>query len=137
MLASHALMLLGVPLHRVLRRIRGAREQRYSLFRGFFPGVTDEGEEIGEPIRLHSVLLPPGAGAVGRTLAELGLDAIPVDVTAIRRRNIRSLDPTPDASLSEGDVVVLRGRESELAAAEMVLLQGVSSGRSRSAPEPA
>ncbi len=137
MLASHALMLLGVPLHRVLRRIRGAREQRYSLFRGFFPGATDEGEEVGEPIRLHSVLLPPGAGAVGRTLAELGLDAIPVDVTAIRRRNIRSLDPTPDALLSEGDVVVLRGRESELAAAEMVLLQGVSSGRSRSAPEPA
>jgi len=137
MLASHALMLLGVPLHRVLRRIRRTREQRYSLFRGFFPGATDEGEETGEPVRLHSVLLPPGAGAVGRTLSELNLGAIPVDVTAIRRRNIRSLDPTSDAMLVEGDVIVLRGRESGLAAAEMVLLQGVSSGRSRTTPEPA
>jgi CPA2 family monovalent cation:H+ antiporter-2 len=136
MLASHALMLLGVPLHRVLRRIRRAREQRYSLFRGFFPGATDEGEDGGEPVRLHSVLLPPGAGAVGRSLSELDLQGIPVDVTAIRRRNIRNLDPTPDATLAEGDVVVLRGRESELAAAEMRLLQGVS-GRGRVVQEPA
>ena len=42
MLASQALMALGVPLNRVLRRIRSVREERYSLFRGFFRGVTDE-----------------------------------------------------------------------------------------------
>jgi CPA2 family monovalent cation:H+ antiporter-2 len=124
MLASHALMLLGVPLHRVLKRIRHTREQRYSLFRGFFPGATDQGEEIGEPVRMHSVLLPPGARAVGRSLAELAGDGIRAEVTAIRRRNIRSLDPTPETALAEGDVVVLRGRESDLAISEMVLLQG-------------
>ncbi len=124
MLASHALMLLGVPLHRVLKRIRHTREQRYSLFRGFFPGATDQGEEIGEPVRMHSVLLPPGARAVGRSLAELAGDGIKAEITAIRRRNIRSLDPTPDTVLAEGDVVVLRGRESDLAVSEMVLLQG-------------
>ena len=38
MLASHALMLLGLPLNRVLRRIRDTREQRYGLLRGFFHG---------------------------------------------------------------------------------------------------
>ena len=124
MLASHALMLLGVPLHRVLKRIRHTREQRYSLFRGFFPGATDQGEEIGEPVRMHSVLLPPGARAVGRSLAELAGDGIKAEITAIRRRNIRSLDPTPETVLAEGDVVVLRGRESDLAVSEMVLLQG-------------
>ncbi len=124
MLASHALMLLGVPLHRVLKRIRHTREQRYSLFRGFFPGATDQGEDIGEPVRMHSVLLPPGARAVGRSLAELAGDGIKAEITAIRRRNIRSLDPTPETVLAEGDVVVLRGRESDLAVSEMVLLQG-------------
>src|SRR5258708_4832561 len=56
MLASHALVLLGVPLRRVVRRIREVREHRYSLMRGFFHGGTDEAEdpdEAREP-RLHS-----------------------------------------------------------------------------------
>jgi len=47
MLASHALMLLGIPLHRVLKRIRTTREQRYSLFRGFYRGESDEYEDSG------------------------------------------------------------------------------------------
>ena len=41
MLASHWLLLAGVPLNRVLARIRAIREERYSLFRGFYHGVTD------------------------------------------------------------------------------------------------
>ncbi|HEY8244163.1 MAG TPA: monovalent cation:proton antiporter-2 (CPA2) family protein, partial [Casimicrobiaceae bacterium] len=41
MLASHSLLLVGVPLNRVLARIRAIREERYSLFRGFFHGATD------------------------------------------------------------------------------------------------
>ena len=50
MLASHTLMLLGVPFQRVLQRIRTTREQRYSVFRGFFRGVTDEGDDHAEPL---------------------------------------------------------------------------------------
>src|SRR5258706_15423017 len=48
MLASHALVLLGVPLRRVVRRIREVREHRYSLMRGFFHGGTDETEDPDE-----------------------------------------------------------------------------------------
>jgi voltage-gated potassium channel Kch len=87
MLASHALVLLGVPLRRVVRRIRDVREQRYSLMRGFFHGGTDEAEdpdEAREP-RLQSVTLVPGSGASGRSLGELGLDELGVQVTALRR----------------------------------------------------
>ena len=124
MLASHALMLLGVPFQRVLHRIRRTREQRYSVFRGFFRGVTDEGDEHEEPLRLHSVMLPPRAAAIGRSLEELAPSLSRVEVTAIRRRNIRSLAPTGDTRLAEGDVVVLRGRDSDLERAEMILLQG-------------
>lgn len=124
MLASHTLMLLGVPFQRVLQRIRTTREQRYSVFRGFYRGVTDEGADQAEPVRLHSVMLPPGAAAIGRSLEALALRTSRVEVTAIRRRNIRSLAPTADTLLAEGDVVVLRGRESDLVRAEMTLLQG-------------
>ena len=126
MLASHALMLVGVPFNRVLRRIRETREHRYDLFRGFFRGVTDETGEERDRLqpRLHSVVITQGAAAVNKTLRDLNLMHIGVVVTAIRRRNIRSPDPGPETLLLEGDVVVLRGVEENLAMAETTLLQG-------------
>src|SRR5262249_61596115 len=42
MLATHSLLLLGLPLNRVLARIRAIREERYSLFRGFFHRATHD-----------------------------------------------------------------------------------------------
>ena len=46
MLASHALALVGVPMRRVIRLARDAREARYGLLRGFFHGADDD--EAGE-----------------------------------------------------------------------------------------
>ena len=126
MLASSALVLLGVPLTRVLRRIRETRERRYLLFRGFYRGVTDEAEGRDEALqpRLHSVMLTPGSGAIGKSLAALNLGASGVEVTSVRRRNVRTALPAPDSMLEEGDVLVLVGTEETLAAAEMKLMQG-------------
>jgi CPA2 family monovalent cation:H+ antiporter-2 len=126
MLASTALMLMGVPLNRVLRRIREMREQRYSLFRGFFRGITDETENMDEADqpRLHSVKVAPGAAAIGRKLGDIGLDSLQVEVTAVRRRNIRGVAPEPGTRIEEGDVLVLLGAEEGLAAAEIRLLRG-------------
>ena len=126
MLASHALVLLGVPLKRVVRRIRDVREHRYSLMRGFFHGGTDQAEnpdEAREP-RLHSVTLARGASASGRSLGELALGELGVRVTALRRRELRMISPDPQTALQEGDVIVLLGTPEQLAAAEMRLLQG-------------
>jgi CPA2 family monovalent cation:H+ antiporter-2 len=126
MLASHALVLLGVPLRRVVRRIRDVREQRYGLMRGFFHGGTDEAEdpdEAREP-RLQSVTLAPGSAASGRNLGELGLDDLGVKVTALRRSEQRMVSPSPQTALQAGDVVVLLGTPEHLAAAEIRLLQG-------------
>src|SRR5439155_21736178 len=74
MLASHSLLVVGVPLNRVLARIRSIREERYSLFRGFFHGITDAADaaENLQP-RLHSVMLGERARAVGQSLAALKL----------------------------------------------------------------
>jgi CPA2 family monovalent cation:H+ antiporter-2 len=124
MLASHALMVLGVPLNRVLRRIRSAREERYGLFRGFFHGASDQPGEGADDVFLHSVALVPGSRAIGRRLGDLGLEALLADVSAIRRRGDRELDPSPDTELREGDIVVLRGDAAAVAAAEIRLLQG-------------
>ena len=126
MLASHALVLLGVPLRRVVRRIREVREDRYSLMRGFFHGGTDETEDFDEAReeRLQSVTLAPGAGAAGRSLGELAFEEIGVGVTALRRNEQRMISPGPGTMLQEGDVIVLRGTAEQLAAAEIRLLQG-------------
>lgn len=126
MLASSTLMLLGIPLARVVRRIRHAREGHYSKLRGYFYGATDETEEDSESNqpRMNSVLLGTEAVAVGKTLAEINLGALSVQVTAVRRHNIRGQDPAPETRLEAGDVLVLLGTPEGLVAAEDRLLRG-------------
>ena len=126
MLASHALMHLGVPFNRILSRMRETREQRYSLFRGFYHGISDEVNESGEKmqLRLLNVMITPGSAAVGKNLGELNLGSFLVEVPAVRRRNVRELLPDKETRLESGDVLVLRGTQENLAAAEIKLLQG-------------
>uniref|UniRef100_UPI0025D74D8B cation:proton antiporter n=1 Tax=Paraburkholderia sp. TaxID=1926495 RepID=UPI0025D74D8B len=83
MLASHMLVVMGVPMRRVVRRVEEMRDERYSLLRGYFHGTDDVGEDGHEQVRLQSVPIDERADAVGRTLAELGLFDLGVDVTAI------------------------------------------------------
>lgn len=126
MLASHALMFVDISTGRILRRIREIREQRYSLLRGFYHGTTDETESNHEKLfpRLLTIMITPNATAINKTLRELDLASLAVEVTAVRRRNIRGLMPTDETRLEAGDVIVLRGTQDNLAAAEIKLLQG-------------
>ncbi len=126
MLASHALVLIGVPINRVLKRVREMRSGRYQLLRGFFHGQTDREEDVHDTdaVRLHSVTLSPGSHAIGRMLGEIGCAGFGVTVSAVRRRNIRALEPSDELRFQEGDVVVLLGRPNGLAVIEERLLKG-------------
>jgi len=125
MLASHALALIGVPINRVVRRIRAIRGERYALMRGVFHGASDAPEDIdSKQLRLHSVVVPAGAKAVGRTIGEMDFALMDVSVSAVRRRNIRGLSPGPETEILAGDVVVLLGEPANLQLAEKRLLQG-------------
>ena len=124
MLASHSLLLVGVPLNRVLARIRAIREERYSLFRGFFHGATDAADaaENLQP-RLHSLLLTERSAAVGKSLDQIDLRGR-VEITGVRRRGARSERPQPEYRFEAGDVLVLLGRPEDLMLAERKLLRG-------------
>jgi CPA2 family monovalent cation:H+ antiporter-2 len=126
MLATHALACVGVPLQRVVKRLRELREQQYGLLRGFFHGATDVGDrtqEADQP-RLYSVALAEGNYGIGRSLAELALPDIGVTVSALRRHGLRGLTPDDSVILKAGDVVVLLGSAAAVTQAEKKLLRG-------------
>jgi CPA2 family monovalent cation:H+ antiporter-2 len=126
MLATHALAFVGVPLHRIVKRLRELREQHYGLLRGFFHGATDVGDRIEEAElpRLHSVVLVAGSHAVGRRLDEMGLGQLGASVSALRRHGLRGLEPDGAVILAAGDVVVLLGTAAAVMAGEARLLRG-------------
>ncbi|MQA41456.1 monovalent cation:proton antiporter family protein [Rugamonas aquatica] len=121
MLASHALVMLGVPLRRVVHRVQTAREERYASLRGYFHGVSDAGEEA-DLERLHSVTLSASAAGVGKALGEIDVAGAGAEVTSIRRGKGR-LDVAADVVLEAGDVVVLRGAADAVNRAEQRLLR--------------
>jgi len=123
MLGSHALILLGVPVSRVIKRVREARDQRYRLLRGHFHGDDEDEVADGDHERLHSVPIDADAAAVGEALRDLDLATIGAEVTSVRRHGIRGADPSPDMRLQAGDIVVLRGAPDAVELAEQRLLQ--------------
>jgi CPA2 family monovalent cation:H+ antiporter-2 len=125
MLASHTLVWVGIPLSRVMRRVAQVREEQYRLLRGLFPGRGDSADDGEAATRLHSVTLEAQARAVGRTLDELDLEAMGVQVRAVRRPGQKlRLAASAAGVLQAGDVVVLLGVPEMLAAAEDRLLRG-------------
>ncbi len=124
MLATQTMMQLGMPLNRVLRRLRDEREERYRFTGGYFHGVTDVDADDGEQPRLRTVMVGPDAACLGKSLGELGLGDMRVQVTAVRRKGSRDVNPAPDTRVLAGDVLVLLGTPQSLARAEIRILQG-------------
>jgi CPA2 family monovalent cation:H+ antiporter-2 len=120
MLASHALVWVGVPLSRVMRRMTQVRGEQYRLLRGLFYGAGDESDDERAP-RLHSITLEAGASALGKEPGALGLDELEVQLRAVRRPGAKG---GAEGALLAGDVLVLLGTPEALAAAEDRVLRG-------------
>jgi monovalent cation:H+ antiporter-2, CPA2 family len=126
MLVSHVLMLLRVPVSRVVRVLGEIRNSRYAVLRNIVrrgeSRVVDETSEQREEIK--SVVVPPGAWAVGRSLSEVRNRGVAVTFTGVRRHGILGREPAGNTVLRDGDIVVIYGQPEELERAEAVLLAG-------------
>jgi len=126
MLVSHVLMLLHVPVSRVVRTLGEIRGNRYAVLRNIIrrgdARPVDEASEHRE--ELKSVVIPPGAWSVGRSLAEVRGRGAAVTFTGVRRHGILGREPAADTVLCDGDIVVIYGQPEELERAESVLLAG-------------
>ncbi|MCE2657455.1 MAG: monovalent cation:proton antiporter-2 (CPA2) family protein [Rubrivivax sp.] len=122
MLAGHALALVGVPMQRVIRITRDARDKRYGLLRGYFHGADDDGVEELDQARLQSVTLPLAGHAVGKPLASLALHATGVQVVSVRRAGGAVVAAEDSLRLQGGDTLVLSGLPEALLLAEAKLL---------------
>ncbi len=124
MLAGHALALVGVPMQRVVRITRDARDARYSLLRGYFHGSDDDTVEELHQARLRTVTVPEAARCIGQKLDSLALPALGVSVVSIRRATGGGTPPLPEHVIAAGDTLVLSGLPEPLALAEAKLLRG-------------
>jgi len=121
MIASQALLLLGVAPSRVGQRIQQQRTSRYRLMREVFRGdpLTERARDE-DADRLLPVVVPAEGKAVGRVLGEI--DIGDVMVTALVRDGRRQLGPALSARIQAGDVLVLFGAPRDLDLAEATLL---------------
>jgi monovalent cation:H+ antiporter-2, CPA2 family len=126
MLLSHLLLLVKLPVGAVLRTVNDIRSHRYSMLRQYFRDAHAEHLDETHAFReeLHSVILPPHAWAVGRSITDLKERGSEVTVNAVRRDGIVGRDPGPDTVFKEGDVVVVYGTPEAVEHAETLLLMG-------------
>ncbi|NJD31219.1 MAG: potassium transporter [Gammaproteobacteria bacterium] len=125
-LVAHVLLVLDVPAPEVLETTEDIRHDRYAILRSVFrkrdARPLDEAHALRQQLR--TVVLPPGAWAVGQSIRDLGLHEGKVLVNAIRRDGIVGRNPDPAMKLREGDVLILWGVPEDLEQEESRLLTG-------------
>jgi CPA2 family monovalent cation:H+ antiporter-2 len=96
------------------------------MLRQFFRAADAEFLDDTHAFReeLHSVILPPHAWAVGRSIDELMRRGSNAAVSAVRRDGIVGREPGPDTIFKVGDVVVVCGTPEAVEHAETLLLMG-------------
>jgi CPA2 family monovalent cation:H+ antiporter-2 len=126
MLLSHLLLLLKLPVARVIRTVDDIRSHRYGMLRQYFRAPTAEYLDDTHAFReeLHSVVLPPHAWAVGKSVADLAQRGSKAAVSALRREGIVGREPSADTVFKVGDVVVVCGTPEAVEHAETLLLMG-------------
>ena len=127
MLGSHALIMLGVPLGRVVKKIRAFRSERYAMFRGYFKGSTDITDDFSgqEQLELHSIEVRKNPLLLSVKLDSIRFEDFHVQIQYLRRPNmLEDIEPRSDILLSNGDTLVILGLQKDINRFEKYLSTG-------------
>jgi CPA2 family monovalent cation:H+ antiporter-2 len=117
MLASHALVLLDVPLARVIKKIRAFRNERYKIFRGYFMGSSEASDDMQgqDQLQLHSIEVKNNFYLLNKYINEIPFDRFNTEIQHLRRPNmLEDIEARSDIKLKDGDVIVILGLPRDL-----------------------
>ncbi|MEN9559797.1 MAG: hypothetical protein RLZZ502_1008, partial [Pseudomonadota bacterium] len=107
-LGTQALLHVGTPLATVLRRLRSLRDERYTLFAGYFHGSSDAPEGDEEARRLITLHLPERHALINQLAAKLTLPPS-CHLVGIKREGVKLDSKDPQLRFAAGDVLILLG----------------------------
>jgi len=128
MLASHALVILDVPLARVIKKIRAFRNERYKIFRGYFMGSSEAGDDLQgqDQLQLHSIEIKNNFYLLNKQISEISFDKFNIEIQHLRRPNmLEDIEARLDIRLKCGDVIVILGLPRDLIEFEKFSISGV------------
>lgn len=125
-LVGAALRALKVPVPRVVQALGQVRDSRYALLRNVRQHTDSAvpADLLAQREEARTIVIPPGAWAVGRSVEEVRRRGAAVAFTGIRRHGILGEAPEGGTRLREGDLVLIHGVPEALEHAEGVLLAG-------------
>ena len=126
MLVSQVLHSAGVPMSRILKRVRNERKKGYKHMHGFYPGETTEitYDKKDKLEFMHAVVIGEEAHAVNKTLEELDIERRRVTINGLRRENVEIESPDLSTVLRANDVLVISGKPRRVERIENFLLYG-------------
>ncbi|MFC3095122.1 monovalent cation:proton antiporter family protein [Alteromonas sediminis] len=126
MLVTQVLHSAGVPMSRILKRVRAERKGRYDHMHGFYPGETTEiTYDTQDKLEfIHAIVLHKDAWANGKTLGALNISRRRVTLKGLRRMGTEFSDPDDTTQLVAGDVIVIAGKPRRVERAERYILEG-------------
>ncbi|MDM7860197.1 cation:proton antiporter [Alteromonas sp. ASW11-36] len=126
MLISQLLHYSGVPMSRILKRVRAERKGRYDHMHGFYPGETTEiNPNTQDKLEfMHPVIVTANAFATGKSLNQLNLSKLRVVLKGLRRNHHEIDNPQGDEVIHTGDVLIVAGKPRRVERAERFILEG-------------
>ena len=126
MLISQVLHHSGIPMSRILKRIRDERKHGYEHMHGFFPGETTEiNYETSDKLAfMHAIVITKDAFAVGKTIAQLDIMIKRVKLISVRTNSVEQENPSRDYKVCAQDVIVISGKPRRVERVENYLLNG-------------
>ena len=128
MLASHALVILDVPLARVIKKIRAFRNERYKIFRGYFMGSSEAADDLQgqDQLQLHSIEIKNNFYLLNKQISEIPFDKFNIEIQHLRRQNmLEDIEARLDIRLQGEDVIVILGVPRDLIEFEKFSKTGV------------